>query len=139
MAREKMMKMRIKKVETTECVFCNLYERTKETLDEKRQTMKDDGITNVINSWDAMEKISGTDGYKVNVTRPETEKDEYYRTEDGYVNIANVYICKKCADSLVKCLTRIDDAEEICFSKADSFKDIVLPTENDLIEKEEEI
>lgn len=139
MAKEKMMKMRVQKIEVTECVFCDLHSRIREAVNAQLQQIKDRGEENIMDTYDAMEtKVIGVSGFKFSVTRPVTKTDDYWNVDNGYIRCGTVVICKKCADSLVKCLTRIDDAEEICFAKADSFKNILLPTDEDLIIKEEE-
>ncbi len=139
MAKEKMMKMRVQKMETKECVFCDLYSRAMEVIRAQLQEMKDRGEENTMGAYDAMEKVIGVSGYRISTIRPATETDDRWNVDnDGYIKCSNVTICKKCAEALVKSLNRIDDAEEICFAKADSFKNILLPTDEDLIIKEEE-
>lgn len=129
MAKAKMMKIRVGKTGVNECLLCNLERDIRGEMEKRLEK-----IENPISVWNAVEKTNAP-GYQVSIFAP--GNDGWY-TENGYERIRTATICSRCAETLVKCLTRIDDAEEITFSKADSFKDVTYPSESELVQKENE-
>ena len=128
MAKAKMMKIRVGKTGVNECLLCNLERDIRNEMEKRLEK-----IENPISTWEASEKASAP-GYQVNVFAPDTGR----WNENGYERIRSAMLCSRCAETLVKCLVRIEDAEEITFSKVDSFKDVIYPSESELVQKENE-
>lgn len=116
----KFAKIKIEKGQVNSCMICDLYSAIREKADETFQKAKElypDADYKDI--WNAMEG-HGVNGYKIKYARPRRENEDDWKGDVIENNVGE--ICEECFNKLVKCYTRIDDAEEIAFSAKESYK-----------------